>query len=118
MVLAAASVVGGALLLGSWITGLAGAGRRPRRAPELPLGLTALGHHVLVTLTVIVGVGIAWLMYGRREVSETPTRGSVLTRAARADLYGDRLNETVLMRPASGSPACSCGSTAAAWTAA
>jgi NADH-quinone oxidoreductase subunit L len=38
-------------------------------------------------------------MYGRREVSETPARGSALTRAARADLYGDRLNETVLMRP-------------------
>jgi NADH-quinone oxidoreductase subunit L len=99
MVLAAASVVGGALLLGNWITGWLEPVVGKAEHHELPLGLTALGITVIVTLTVAVGVGIAWLMYGRREVSQTPARGSVLTRAARADLYGDRLNETVLMRP-------------------
>jgi NADH-quinone oxidoreductase subunit L len=99
MVLAAASVVGGALLLGDWISGWLEPVVGEAEHHELPLGLTALGITVLVTLTVAVGVGIAWLMYGRREVSSTQARGSVLTRAARADLYGDRLNETVLMRP-------------------
>jgi NADH-quinone oxidoreductase subunit L len=47
----------------------------------------------------LVGVGIAWAMYGRVPVAAVAPRGSVLTRAARADLYGDAFNESVLMRP-------------------
>ena len=46
-----------------------------------------------------VGVGLAWAMYGRVPVPAVAPRGSVLTRAARADLYGDAFNESVLMRP-------------------
>ena len=42
---------------------------------------------------------IAWAMYGRREVPVTAPRGSLLTVAARKDLYGDAVNESVLMRP-------------------
>ena len=38
-------------------------------------------------------------MYGRVPVPAVAPRGSVLTRAARADLYGDAFNESVLMRP-------------------
>ncbi|HTR94382.1 MAG TPA: NADH-quinone oxidoreductase subunit L [Trebonia sp.] len=47
----------------------------------------------------LIGVGIAWAMYGRVPVPAVAPRGSVLTHAARADLYGDALNESVLMRP-------------------
>jgi NADH-quinone oxidoreductase subunit L len=38
-------------------------------------------------------------MYGRVTVPAAAPHGSVLTRAARADLYGDAFNESVLMRP-------------------
>jgi NADH-quinone oxidoreductase subunit L len=55
-------------------------------------GLTAL-------VLVVIGAGIAWFMYGRVPVPSTAPRGSILTVAARKDLYGDAFNESVLMRP-------------------
>jgi NADH-quinone oxidoreductase subunit L len=48
---------------------------------------------------VIVGGLIAWLMYGRGEVPVTAPAGSFVTVAARKDLYGDAVNESLLMRP-------------------
>jgi NADH-quinone oxidoreductase subunit L len=48
---------------------------------------------------VVVGAAIAWAMYGRREVPVTAPAGGPLTVAARKDLYGDAINESVLMRP-------------------
>jgi NADH-quinone oxidoreductase subunit L len=47
----------------------------------------------------LVGVGIAWMMYGRVPVPAVAPRGGPLTVAARRDLYGDAFNESVLMRP-------------------
>jgi NADH-quinone oxidoreductase subunit L len=54
---------------------------------------------IITLVLVVIGVGIAWVMYGRVRVLAVAPRGSVLTRAARADLYGDAFNESVLMRP-------------------
>jgi NADH-quinone oxidoreductase subunit L len=54
---------------------------------------------IIALVLAVIGVGIAWAMYGRVPVLATAPRGSVLTRAARADLYGDAFNESVLMRP-------------------
>jgi NADH-quinone oxidoreductase subunit L len=48
---------------------------------------------------VIVGAAIAWVMYGRREVPVTAPAGSPLTVAARKELYGNAINESLLMRP-------------------
>ena len=48
---------------------------------------------------VIVGAAIAWAMYGRREVPVTAPAGSPLTVAARKELYGNAINESLLMRP-------------------
>ncbi|MBU6244859.1 MAG: NADH-quinone oxidoreductase subunit L [Actinomycetales bacterium] len=48
---------------------------------------------------VIVGASIGWIMYLRREVPITAPRGSLLTRAARRDLYGDDVNEVLVVRP-------------------
>ena len=48
---------------------------------------------------VVIGVGIAWAMYGRREIPVTAPAGGFVTVAARKDLYGDAINESVLMRP-------------------
>jgi NADH-quinone oxidoreductase subunit L len=48
---------------------------------------------------VVIGAGIAWVMYGRREVPVTAPAGGILTVAARKELYGNAINESVLMRP-------------------
>ncbi|MFD6226569.1 NADH-quinone oxidoreductase subunit L [Streptomyces sp. NPDC060232] len=47
---------------------------------------------------LLAGVGIAWAMYGKRPVPVVAPRGSVLTRAARRDLYQDDFNHVVLVR--------------------
>jgi NADH-quinone oxidoreductase subunit L len=54
---------------------------------------------IIALVLAVLGIGLAWTMYGRMPVLFTAPRGSVLTRAARADLYGDAFNESVLMRP-------------------
>ncbi|MBV1947651.1 NADH-quinone oxidoreductase subunit L [Streptomyces sp. BV129] len=66
----------------------------------------AEGHSPLSALTVtgatmvclVVGVGLAWVQYGRKPVPAVAPRGSVLTRAARRDLYQDDFNHVVLVR--------------------
>jgi NADH-quinone oxidoreductase subunit L len=54
---------------------------------------------IITLVLVLLGVGFAWTVYGRVPVPAVAPRGSVATRAARADLYGDAFNESVLMRP-------------------
>jgi NADH-quinone oxidoreductase subunit L len=98
IVLAALSVLGGFLLLGDWITGwltpVVG------ETAHHELGVSPLVITLVITVVVAIGVAVAWLTVGRNEVPLTaPANVSVLTRAARADLYGDALNEGLLMRP-------------------
>jgi len=65
-------------------------------------GDPVISAHVIEYLTFgVVGVGVlvAVMMYGRREVPVTPPVGSALTRAARQELYGNAFNEAVFMRP-------------------
>jgi NADH-quinone oxidoreductase subunit L len=57
-----------------------------------PAGITAV-------VLALVGVAVAWLIYGRVPVPETAPRGNPLVVAARKDLYGDAINESLLMRP-------------------
>jgi NADH-quinone oxidoreductase subunit L len=55
-----------------------------------------------VALAVVaVGIAVAYRMYGGKAVIPrvAPVQVSVLTTAARADLYGDAFNEEVFMRP-------------------
>ena len=57
---------------------------------------------VLIALTLLliaVGVFLAWRQYWRDDVPEVAPKGSVLTRAARQDLYQDAVNEGLFMRP-------------------
>ncbi|MFI9049503.1 NADH-quinone oxidoreductase subunit L [Streptomyces sp. NPDC053427] len=61
-----------------------------------PLSATAVTGATMVVL--VIGVGIAWAMYGRRPVPATAPRGSLLTRAARRDLLQDDFNHVVLVR--------------------
>jgi NADH-quinone oxidoreductase subunit L len=65
--------------------------------PPQPALFTLAGGAALA-LVVIFGV-LAWLLFGRRPVPETaPAAGPAVT-AARKDLYGDAINESLLMRP-------------------
>jgi NADH-quinone oxidoreductase subunit L len=50
-------------------------------------------------VVVLAGAGIAWWAYGHQPVPAVAPAGNPLTVAARKDLYGDALNESVLMRP-------------------
>jgi NADH-quinone oxidoreductase subunit L len=50
-------------------------------------------------ILVVIGVSLAWVMYGLRSVSVTAPAGNPVTVAARKDLYGDAVNESLLMRP-------------------
>ena len=54
---------------------------------------------VAALVLVVIGFAIAWALYGRREVPVTAPAGSPITVAARKDLYGDAINESLLMRP-------------------
>ncbi|WP_369375779.1 NADH-quinone oxidoreductase subunit L [Promicromonospora sp. Populi] len=60
---------------------------------------------VIMTLTivvVVVGALLAFRMYAVKLVPEEAPRGSVLTRAARRDLYQDAVNEAVVLQSAHG----------------
>jgi NADH-quinone oxidoreductase subunit L len=58
---------------------------------------TPAGGGALVLL--VIGAAIAWAMYARREVPVTAPAGSPITVAARKELYGNAVNESLLMRP-------------------
>ena len=51
-----------------------------------------------LALVVVAAIG-AFLVYGRRDIPVTAPAGNPLTVAARKDLYGDAVNEGLLMRP-------------------
>ena len=50
-------------------------------------------------IIVLIAAALGYVLYARRPVPEVAPVGSFLTQAARADLYGDAVNETVFMRP-------------------
>jgi NADH-quinone oxidoreductase subunit L len=86
---------GAFLMLGSrLIDFLAPVTGRPPSSPGLftPAGIGALA-------LLVAAVILAWFMYGRREVPVTAPPGSPVTVAARKELYGNAINESVLMRP-------------------
>jgi NADH-quinone oxidoreductase subunit L len=98
MVLAFGSALGGLLLLfvgniEEWLAPVVGYEEAHSSIPAW----------VLIGLTlsfVVVGAVVGWRQYALREVPRmAPSQVSWATRAARADLYGDAVNEAVLMRP-------------------
>ncbi len=99
IVLAVLSVVGGGLLvLGDFIVGWLApvVGEEAHAEPPLPIIVITL----ITLATVAAGVAAAWFSYGRKEVPATaPSDVSFATRAARADLYGDAINEGLVVDP-------------------
>ncbi|MFF8314112.1 NADH-quinone oxidoreductase subunit L [Streptomyces lydicus] len=61
-----------------------------------PVSATTVTASTVVVL--LLGVGTAWLMYGRKPVPALAPRGSLLTRAARRDLLQDDFNDLVFVR--------------------
>ena len=63
--------------------------------PVLPVG-ALIGMTLVV---VLIGAAIAWKMYVASEVPVTAPEGSLLTRAARRDLFQEDVNKAVFERP-------------------
>jgi NADH-quinone oxidoreductase subunit L len=98
MVLAALSVFGGLLTLNGWIVDWLEPVVGPEEHQDLPMSAGVIS--LLVLAAVVVGAAIAYQLFGREDVPRlAPARVSPVTKAARADLYGDAFNEAAFMRP-------------------
>ena len=98
MVLAALSVLGGVLLVGDWIVNWLEpvTGQAEHHEPPLP----ALAITALIVVVVAIGVAAAWFLVAKRDIPrEAPREVSFATRAARSDLYGDAINDAVVVGP-------------------
>jgi NADH-quinone oxidoreductase subunit L len=99
IVLAVGSVGAGFALvqafpLSTWLEPVFG---EPEEAEHVIAPLTI---SVLLTVVMALGVLLAWLFVGRREVPViAPARVSPVVRAARNALYADAVNESLFMRP-------------------
>ncbi|WP_046726438.1 NADH-quinone oxidoreductase subunit L [Streptomyces humi] len=96
IVLAVGSVFGGAFFsIGDrflhWLEPVTG-----HSEGDSPLSAATVTGATMVCL--VIGVGIAYVQYGRRPVPAVAPRGSLLTRAARRDLLQDDFNHVVLVR--------------------
>ncbi|MGW1877262.1 NADH-quinone oxidoreductase subunit L [Streptomyces sp. NPDC001975] len=96
IVLAIGSVFGGAFFsIGDrflhWLEPITG-----HSEGDSPISAATVTGATMVCL--VIGVGIAYLRYGRRPVPAVAPRGSLLTRAARRDLLQDDFNHVVLVR--------------------
>jgi NADH-quinone oxidoreductase subunit L len=102
ILLAVGSVFSGGLFavggtLQHWLEPVVGA--REEGAHALPAWVSS----TLALAVVVVGIGVAYRMYATMPVPRVaPVRVSALTKAARADLYGDAFNEEVFMDGGSG----------------
>ncbi|HXZ71503.1 MAG TPA: NADH-quinone oxidoreductase subunit L, partial [Streptosporangiaceae bacterium] len=98
ILLAVGSVLSGGLLvfrgaLQHWLEPVVGVKEAAHAAPTWVISIVAFA-------VVAVGFVVAYWMYATGPVPETaPEKVSVLTSAARRDLYGDAFNEEVFMRP-------------------
>jgi NADH-quinone oxidoreductase subunit L len=100
ILLAFGSVFSGGLFaiggtLKNWLEPVVGAHEETAHA------LPAWVNTALALTVVAVGIAVAYRLYGGKATIPTaaPAEVSVLTTAARRDLYGDAFNEEVFMRP-------------------
>jgi NADH-quinone oxidoreductase subunit L len=97
ILLAVGSIVGGGFLI---------LGRRFEQFLAPVTGVPPTAHNpwystpgAIALVLVVCGIGLAWFMYARVPVPAEAPAGSFPVVAARKDLYGDAINESVLMRP-------------------
>ena len=98
IVLAALSVLGGLLLLNDWIVDYLAPVVGTPEHETLPM--PALVISLLVVLTVAVGAGTAWFLVAKRDIPrEAPTDVPFWVTAARKDVYGDVINDGLVVQP-------------------
>ena len=89
--------LGGVLSIGdaftTWLVPVTG--HVEHHEPVLPVPLLM----ALTLVVVAVGAVLAWRQYAAAPVAVVPPRGSLLTRAARRDLYQDEVNDSLLVLP-------------------
>jgi NADH-quinone oxidoreductase subunit L len=98
IVLAALSVLGGVMLIGDWIQDFLApvVGTPVHDDPPLPVLLVT----TIAVCVVAVGVAIAWFFFGRRPVPRVaPQDVSWVTRAGREEVYGNVINDTLVVDP-------------------
>lgn len=98
MVLAALSVLGGIVLLNDWIVDFLSpvVGTAPHE--DLPIPAPAIS--AIAVCVVAVGVALAWLLIGKRDVPrEAPQDVSFVTRAGREEVYGNQINDALVVNP-------------------
>jgi NADH-quinone oxidoreductase subunit L len=54
---------------------------------------------IVSVVLALAGIALGWAMYGRVPVPETAPHGNPLVVAARNELYGNTINESLVMRP-------------------
>lgn len=98
IVLGALSVLGGVMIVNDWIVTFLEpiTGVPEHHEPPLP----AIVVSMIVVLVVAVGVALAWFLIGRREVPrEAPQDVSWVTKAGRNEVYGNQINDTLVVNP-------------------
>jgi NADH-quinone oxidoreductase subunit L len=105
MVIPMAVLAAGSLVLGFLLV-LGGSLQHfltPSVGPSVEEGARSISPIILSIITLLVVIGgalAAWLLVARKPVPmEAPTHVQPITVAARRSLYGDALNESLLMRP-------------------
>ncbi len=96
IVLAALSVVAG-VAMNAWIQGWLepATGAHPHEISWVP---TPIGFATMAV--VAAGVAVGWLLFGRRPIPEVaPASVNPLTVAGRNDLFGDAVNNTLVVQP-------------------
>ena len=96
--LGALSLLGGLLAVGGfivdWLAPVVG------EEPEHELFISPYLLMAITLATVAAGIWTAWVFVGSREVPrEAPQQVSLPVRAARADLYGDAINDGLVVAP-------------------
>ena len=98
MVLAALAALGGVMIINNWIVDYLQpvTGTAPEESPPIP----SWSISVITLAVVIVGAGLAWRFVQQAGVPRVaPVDVSFVTRAARNELYGNEINDTLVVKP-------------------
>ncbi len=98
MVLAALAALGGVMIFNNWIVDFLQpvTGTAPEESPPIP----SWSISVITLAVVLVGVGLAWRFVQQAGVPRVaPVDVSFVTRAARNELYGNEINDALVVKP-------------------
>ncbi|MDR0489196.1 MAG: NADH-quinone oxidoreductase subunit L [Propionibacteriaceae bacterium] len=100
VILAIGSLIGGMALngwIGHWLEPI---GAEVSGHPSWLPHITTIG--IITMVVVALGVALAWYLFSKKPVpDEAQEKVSILTTAGRQDLFGDTVNEYLIIKPAS-----------------